>query len=142
MLIQHNRTFTYSCKYGYHVRRTRNNLKRHSFWRLTWLLLFVCAHKQFTSFLRIAIWSHFNGHTGEVLSIGGLLVDLYSFLINARFGTKERAHTYSVHDWCSSILRTMLICYMATTRLQARSNIKKSIWSFANNSWKWTQLHF
>ena len=43
MLIQHNSTFTYSCKHGYHVRRTRNNSKGHSFWRLTWLLLCVYA---------------------------------------------------------------------------------------------------
>ena len=41
MLIQYNRTFTYSCKHGNHVRRTRNNSKGHSFWRLPALLLCV-----------------------------------------------------------------------------------------------------
>ena len=41
MLIQHNRTFTYSCKHGNHVRRTRNNWKGHSFRRLPALLLCV-----------------------------------------------------------------------------------------------------
>ena len=35
VLIQHNCTFTYSCKHEYYVRRTRNNSKGHSFWRLT-----------------------------------------------------------------------------------------------------------
>ena len=41
MLIQHIHSFTYSCKHGNHVRRTRNNAKRHSFWRLPALLLCV-----------------------------------------------------------------------------------------------------
>ena len=41
MLIQHKCTFTYSCKNGNHVRRTRNNSKGCSFWRLPALLLCV-----------------------------------------------------------------------------------------------------
>ena len=60
ILIQHNRTFTYSCKHGYHVRRTRNNSKRHSFWRLTWLLLCVylnhCLKEQVLGFYSKLLW--------------------------------------------------------------------------------------
>ena len=47
MLLQHNHTFTYSCKHGNHVRRSRNNAKRHSFWRQPALLL--CVYEQFSS---------------------------------------------------------------------------------------------
>ena len=54
MFIQHNRTFTPSCKHVYHVGWTGNNSKGHSFWRLPGLLL--CVYLLYSAFCIVILF--------------------------------------------------------------------------------------
>ena len=74
-LLKKNRTFTYSCKYGNHVRQTGNNSKGHSFWRLPALLLCVFLYTSLLKCIHIIVY----------ICINDVINFLYLLTLNRHF---------------------------------------------------------